>query len=192
MSTRSARSLVAWTLSLAFASGLGAAGLARAQTPALSAAPARATIPQIRGVAVVDMQKVLADTKQGQNARKKLEDSSKAKQVKLDEKRTKLEADAAKLRGMAPDKAAAAEEQLQKEYMEMQQVYMTMQQELQAQEARVLEDIYKNCQTVIDKIAAEYGVDLVLVRDESTVLYVEPGLDLTTELVKRYNAKYPS
>lgn len=165
---------------------------ARAPGPDLSASPSRGTIPQIRGVAVVDMQKVLAETKQGQSARKKLEDSSKAKQEKLDQKRKKLEADAGKLKSMAPDKAAAAEEQLQKEYMEMQQVYVTMQQELQQQEARTLEDIYKNCQTLIDKLAAEKNVDLVLIRDESTVLFVEPGLDITGELVKRYNAKYPS
>lgn len=167
----------------------GAAGFSL--TPAL-VAPVQAAMPKVRGVAVVDMQKVLMETKQGQAARKKLEESSKAKQDKLDAKRKKLEADQGKLKNLAPDKLAAAEEALQKEYMEMQQIYMTMQQELAQQEGRVLEDIYKNCQTIIDKIAAEMELDLVLLRDESTVLYVQPGLDVTDTLVKRYNAKYPS
>lgn len=161
--------------------------------PAPVSARAPSTLPSIRGVAVVDLQKVLADTKQGQSARKKLEDSSKAKQEKLDQKRKKLEADTVKLRDMKDQqKAAQLEEQLQKDYMDMQQVYMTMQQELAQQESRVLEDIYKNCQTLIDKLATELGVDLVLIRDESTVLFVEPGLDITAELIKRYNQKYPS
>lgn len=161
--------------------------------PAPVAGRAPSAIPSIRGVAVVDLQKVLADTKQGQSARKKLEDSSKAKQEKLDQKRKKLEADTVKLRDMKDQqKAAQLEEQLQKDYMDMQQVYMTMQQELAQQESRVLEDIYKNCQTLIDKLATELGVDLVLIRDESTVLFVEPGLDITSELIKRYNQKYPS
>jgi outer membrane protein len=155
-------------------------------------APAHAALPKVRGVAVVDMQKVLMETKQGMAARKKLEESSKAKQDKLDAKRKKLEADQAKLKNLSADKLAQAEEALQKDYMEMQQIYMTMQQELAAQEGRVLEDIYKNCQTIIDKIAAEMELDLVLLRDESTVLYVLPGLDITDTLVKRYNAKYPS
>lgn len=185
LTRRLGRLVSAAAVSLAF---IGGAGLA----PAFSA-PAQATIPQVRGVAVVDMQKVLADTKQGQAARKKLEDSSKAKQEKLDQKRKKLEADTLKLRDMKDQqKAAQLEEQLQKDYMEMQQVYMTMQQELAQQEARTLEDIYKNCQTIIDKLATELNVDLVLVRDDSTVLFVEPGLDITSELVKRYNQKYPS
>jgi Skp family chaperone for outer membrane proteins len=60
---------------------LGVAGTSL--TPIL-VAPAHAALPKIRGVAVVDMQKVLSDTKQGQTARKKLEESSKAKQDKLD------------------------------------------------------------------------------------------------------------
>ena len=39
-------------------------------------APAQAAISKVRGVAVVDMQKVLNDTKQGQAARKKLEEQT--------------------------------------------------------------------------------------------------------------------
>lgn len=173
----------------AAALALGVAGASL--TPVLTA-PAQAAVPKVRGVAVVDMQKVLNDTKQGQAARKKLEDSSKAKQEKLDAKRKKLEADQGKLKNLSGEKLAQAEESLQKDYVEMQQIYMTMQQELAQQEGRVLEDIYKNSQSVIDKIAAELELDLVLIRDESTVLFVESGLDITDLLVKRYNAKFPS
>ena len=171
----------------ALAVGVAGASL----TPALMA-PVQAAVPKVRGVAVVDMQKVLNDTKQGVTARKKLEEASKAKQQKLDGKRKKLEADQAKLPNLSGEKRAQAEEALQKEYVEMQQIYMTMQQELAAQEGRVLEDIYKNCQSVIDKIATEMELDLVLIRDDTTVLFTEPGLDITEVLVKRYNAKYPS
>jgi len=160
-------------------------------TPALMN-PAQAAVPKVRGVVVVDMQKVLNDTKQGVAARNKLEASSKAKQEKLDGKRKKLEADQAKLKNLSGEKLAQAEEALQKDYVEMQQIYMTMQQELAADEGRVLETIYKNCQSVIDKIAEEMEIDLVLIRDETTVLFAEPGLDVTDVLVKRYNTKYPS
>lgn len=165
---------------------LGVAGIGLA--PGLTA---QAAVPTVRGVAVVDMQKVLNDTKQGQAARKKLEESSKAKQEKLDSKRKKLEADQGKLKNLSGEKLAQAEEALQKDYVEMQQIYMTMQQELAAQEGRVLEDIYKNCQSVIGKIAADKGLDVVIIRDETTVLYVEPGLDITDALVKAYNVEFP-
>lgn len=181
--TASSRLLTVFSLAL---------GVATASLAPTFSAPVQAAVPKVRGIAVVDMQKVLNDTKQGVTARKKLEDSSKAKQEKLDGKRKKLEADQAKLKNLSGAKLAQAEETLQKEYMEMQQIYMTMQQELQAQEGRVLEDIYKNCQSVIDKIAAEMEIDLVLIRDETTILFTEPSLDITDILVKRYNVKYPS
>lgn len=57
LTRRLGRLVSAAAVSLAF---IGGAGLA----PAFSA-PAQATIPQVCGVVVVDMQKVLADTKQG-------------------------------------------------------------------------------------------------------------------------------
>jgi len=175
---------------------LGAAALLGSLIAGVAAAPlatpASAAIKKVRGIAMVDMQRVLMETKQGQAARKKLEDSSKAKQKKLDKKRRKLEADQAKLGNLGGEQLAAAQEQLQKEYLEMQNVYMTMQQELAQQESQILEDMYKKCQGLVDKMAGEMEFDLVLVRDATTVLYTDEGLDITNEVIKRYNAAHPS
>ena len=57
-----------------------------------------ADVPAIKKIAMVDMQRVLNDTKAGQKARKELETSSKTKQEKLDKMRQKLEGDAGKLK----------------------------------------------------------------------------------------------
>ncbi|MCB9566174.1 MAG: OmpH family outer membrane protein [Myxococcales bacterium] len=174
-------------LALAAAAGLLVAGISAAPT----ATPAHAAIKKVRGIAMVDMQRVLMETKQGKAAREKLESSSKAKQKKLDKKRSKLEADQAKLKNLAGDQLMAAQEQLQKDFMEMQNIYMTMQQELAEQEGQILEDMYKKCQGLIDKMASEMEVDLVLVRDATTVLYTDDALDITNDLIKRYDEKYP-
>jgi outer membrane protein len=163
---------------------------------AISAAPtagaANAAIKKVRGIAMVNMQTVLLETNQGKAARKKLEESSNAKQKKLEKKRKKLEADQAKLKDLAGEALMAAQESLQKELLEMQNVYMTMQQELAQQEGQVLEDMYKKCQAIVDKIAGEMEIDLVLIRDENSVLYVDDGLDITGLVIKRYNEKHPS
>jgi outer membrane protein len=84
----------------------------------------------------------------------------------------------------------AAQEKLQRDYMEWQSMAMTLQQELAEQEARMLEKIYINCQGLVGSIAKEKGLDLVLIRDESTVLYAQSSLDITSEVIKRYNKKY--
>ena len=175
-------------LSLAFAAvaGLLVAGVSAAPT----AAPAQAKIKKVRGIAVVDMQRVLMETKQGKAAQSKLERSSKAKQKKLDKKRSELEADQGKLKNLKGQQLMQAQEKLQQDYMEMQNIYMTMQQELAEQEGKILEDMYKKCQSLVDTMANELEVDLVLVRDASTVLYTDEGLDITAQVIKRYDAKY--
>ncbi len=153
----------------------------------VASAPAQAAVPQVRKVAVVNMQSVLNQTKQGKAARKKLEAASKAKQTKLDKKRRKLEADQAKLKNLKGQQLMQAQEKLQREAMELQQVYMVSQQELAEQEARILQDIYTKCQKVVDKIAGEMGLDLVLVEDANNMIYRKAGLDITSTVVRRYD-----
>ncbi len=155
------------------------------------ATEAKAAVPQVRKVAVVNMQTVLNKTKEGKAARKKLEAASKAKQTKLDKKRRKLEADQAKLKDLKGQQLMQAQEKLQREAMELQQVYMVSQQELAEQEARVLQDIYTKCQKVVDKIAVEMGLDLVLVEDANNMIYRKDGLDITNTVIQRYNKQHP-
>ncbi|PRP90594.1 periplasmic chaperone [Enhygromyxa salina] len=151
---------------------------------------AAAAVPEIGKVAVVDMQRILNETAAGKKARKDLETSSLAKQKKLDKRRQKLEADQAKLGNLSGDAQQQAQEKLQRDYMELQSMYMTLQQELGEQEARTLEKMYANCQKLAKDLAKDFGLDLVLIRDQSTVLYVASGVDVTDEVIKRYNKKY--
>ncbi len=161
--------------------------MANAWVPAL----ARAEVPSVRKLAMVDMQRVLNETVAGKRARKELESSFQAKQDKVNKKKTKLEADTAKAQKLTGEQLAAAQEQLQKDYMELQSMYMTLQQELAQQESRLLEKMYTNSQTLVVSLAKELGLDLVLIRDQSTVIYSQEGMDITVELVKRYNKAHP-
>ena len=157
----------------------------------LYATPANADIPQVKKVAVVDMQRVLNETVAGKRARKALEQSSQTKQKKLDKKRSALEAEAAKLKNLKGQELMAAQEKLQRESLELQSMLYTLQTELSEQESKLLETIYRNSQTIVAKLAKDMGLDLVLVRDEMTVIYTQTGLDITADLIKRYNKKHP-
>ena len=90
-------------------------GLALLGAPVLTAltpAAASAEVPKVKKVAMVDMQRVLNETKAGKAARTKLEKSSKTKQAKFDKKRAALESDAAKLGTLSGQELAAAQEKL--------------------------------------------------------------------------------
>lgn len=169
----------------------GLIGVASVSTSVSSASVAHAAVPELGKVAVVDMQRILNETAAGKKARRDLETASSAKQGKLDKLQKKLEADQASL-AKIKDQAALqkASEKLQREYYEFQSMYMTLQQELGAQEARTLEKMYANCQKLAKELAKDFSLDLVLIRDQSTVLYADSSLDLTSELIKRYDKKY--
>jgi outer membrane protein len=174
--TRVIRRVVAATLLLGFV---------------LASAPALAKVPPVKRLAVVDMQRVLNETKAGKRARKELEASSKAKQQKLDKKRARLEADVAKLKDMKGDQLAAAQEKLQRESMELQSMLFTLQTELSGQEAKLLEKMYRNSRAIVAKLAKSLDLDLVLVRDQMTVIYTQGSLDITDTVIKRYDKKHP-
>jgi len=152
---------------------------------------AAAGIPQIVRVAVVDMQRVLNETRAGKRARTELEKSSAVKQGKLDKHREALEADQAKLATLGGSALAQAQEKLQHDYYELQRMYTEMQQTLAEHEARTLEKVYRDCQGLTATMAKDFGLNLVLIRDQSTVLYTDASIDLTNEVIARYDRKYP-
>jgi outer membrane protein len=151
---------------------------------------AHAGVPSVKKIAMVDMQRVLNETVAGKRARKELESSSKAKQGKLDKKRKKLEADAAKLQKLSGQQLAAAQEKLQRESMELQSMLYTLEQELGEQHNQLLMKMYSNAQSIVGGLAKEQGLDLVLVRDQMTIIFTKDSFDITSEVIKRYNAKH--
>ena len=151
---------------------------------------AEAAVPNVGKIAMVSMQRVLNETNAGKKARASLESDSKKKQAKLDKKRKALEAATGKLQGMSGQELQMAQEKLQRDYMELQSMYQALTVELAEKEAKMLEKIYLNAQTVAKDIAKKDNVDLILIRDETTVLYTESGFDITAQVVKAFNAKY--
>lgn len=156
----------------------------------LVVSPAKAQVPEVERIALVDLQKVLTQTKQGKSARAQLEKSFKAKQKKLDAQRKKLEADQRKLQSLSGSAQEEAFAKIQQKAQELQAMYMTLQQELATQEASLVEKIYLNCQKIVASMASELKVDLVLVRSQETVLFADKGLDITSKIIARYNKKH--
>lgn len=179
----SLRTLLAGLLVVGAPLGLGLAA-------GLHTTDAAAEVPKVKKLAMVDMQRVLNETKAGKAARTKLEKSSKSKQAKFDKKRAALEAEAGKLGELKGQELAAAQEKLQRESIELQNMLMALEQELGDQHNKLLESMYKNAQEIVADLAKEKGIDLVLVRDPMTVIFAKESLDITGDVVERYDAKH--
>ena len=78
--------------------------------------------------------------------------------------------------------------ELQKQMYELQQLYLTLQGELSQKEAEATKTIFERMGKIIEKIGKEKKYDIILEKTESSVLYAMPEMDVTSELIKRYNA----
>lgn len=144
-------------------------------------------------IGYVDLQAALNKVEDGKKAKARLKRDFAKKQKKLDakqkavkKKKEALEAQAMMLSDDAKQKKAM---ELQKEMYELQQLYLQLQGDLSKAEAKATQKIFKKMGKILQKIGKEKGYDLILEKTESSVLYAKDGMNITAELVKRYNSK---
>ncbi len=160
--------------------------------PVLGAVPtgarrAAAAVPAMGRAAVVDLQAVLERTKHGKRSRKKLEKAVADKQKQLDRERARIEAELSRIGKLPPKDRAEAQRRLQEASVKWQQDAMGFEAEMAKMESDMLEAIYRNVEAIVEQICKERGIDVVFVKDQMTIVYVDPSLDLTDEVVRRYD-----
>jgi len=89
---------------------------------------------------------------------------------------------------MAPDAKAAKAAEIERKKGEVQQFFVGLQQELAGREREVTRGIFDKMVGMVRELAEAEGFTMVF--DRNTVLYAPPSLDLTNELVRKYNARF--
>lgn len=155
------------------------------------AAPAK----PLEKLGLVDLQRCLLETVQGTRAKKELEASFAKGQAQLDKKTQDLQKKVEDLRAKAAmlsqDELVKRQQELMLKDQELQKLYSDLQEDIGTKEAQLTEKIYKNVAAIIKDVAAEEGLQLVLVRSQATVLYANPKLDLTNRVIVAYDKKHP-
>jgi len=140
----------------------------------------------------VDLQRALNETEDGRKAKANLKKVFDAKQKELDEQQEALKKDIEDLnkkRTLLPaEKVREKETELQDRMQKVQQTYMRHQQDLSGKEQEATAKIFERMSKIISKIAVAENFTMVLDRQQSAVLFAKPHLDLTNELIRRYNA----
>jgi outer membrane protein len=162
--------------------------LAAALAFAFTASPALAD----EKLAIVDLQRALNEVEEGAAAKKALKKEFDEKQKQLDSrqgelKRMKDELDA-QATMMAPDKKQEKVAELQRKLVEVQQLYMALQQDLSKREAEATASIFQKMGVILGQMGQEQGYAAII--EKTTVPYFKPSLDVTNELIRRYNAAY--
>ena len=138
----------------------------------------------------VDMQRALNETDDGRKAKANLKKVFDQKQKELDEQQNQLKKDIEDLdkkRTLLPaDKVREKEAELQSRMQKVQQTYLRHQQDLSGKEQEATAKIYERMNKIIQKIAQSENFSMIV--DKSALVFAKPHLDLTNELIRRYNA----
>jgi outer membrane protein len=170
---------------------LAALALTAVVSPSATAVAAAPEVDVLERVALVDVQRCIMETKEGKRAKKDLEDTFAKGQARIDRKAKDLQKRLADLQAKAPMLSEAElikrQEELMRSQAELEQLGQELQQEVMEKEGLLTEQIYTRVADIVEQIALEEKVQVVLIRSEMTVLWADPKLDLTNRVIVRYD-----
>lgn len=174
---------------------------ATAQPPAKPVAPPAAAqpapavprpFPEGAKIAYVDIQAIASLSAEGKAATARIQDWEKKKNAELTEKNKTLQAAQTKLQQGSGVLSDAARGQLEKDIEKMQRDLQFAQQDAQTERTDLTNQLQGEFQEklnpVIEQLRTEKGLLVIFsIRDSGVVSY-DTGLDLSAEVVKRFDA----
>jgi outer membrane protein len=140
----------------------------------------------------VDMQRAISETDDGRKAKASLKKVFDQKQKEINEQQDDLKKaaeDLEKKRTLLPaDKVREKEAELQGRAQKVQETYLRHQQDLQAKEQEAMSKILDRMNKIIGKIAVSENFTMIMDKTSGGLVFAKPHLDLTNELIRRYNA----
>ena len=168
---------------------LGAAPVTAQAEEAAAPAAAPAAANTNRTIAFVDLQKALNNCTEGKEAKKRLEADFDRRQKELEKQKADLEVFAKDLEASAamltPERKQAKMTEYQDRYKALSEGFERHQRELARAEQTATADIMKRLVELSTRIAQEKGFGMVV--EKSAVVFAAPGLELTEELIRRFD-----
>jgi outer membrane protein len=148
--------------------------------------------PEGAKIAYVNVQAIASNSIEGKAATSKLEELKKKKTAELGEKNKKLQDLQTKLQQGGSVLNDQARNQLEKDIEKMNREIQFFQQDANTELQEMQNDLQNDFQTklnpILDQIAKEKGLHVLLDGQSSGAVWADPGLDLTAEVIKRFDA----
>lgn len=167
------------------------------QPPPAQAAPQPPRpFPQGAKIAYIDMQAVASQSVAGKAASKKLQDLQQKKVAEIGEKNKQLQALQTKLQQGGSVLNSDARDTLTKQIDQLQREIQFAQQNAQADfndlQNDLLQDFQKKVMPIIEQVAQEKGLLMVLTMADSGIAWADRGLDISQEVVTRLDSQAPA
>lgn len=170
-----------------------APGQAAPAQPAPPALPPPAPFPAGAKVGFVNLQAIAQLTADGKAAASKVNALAQKKQVEGAEKSKALQANQTKLQtgGTLLNEAARAqlEKEIERQQVDGQRFEQDAQSELNELQQQLQQEFQKKLLPILEAISKEKGLQVLFSAGDAGVIWVEPGIDLTLEAVKRMDAR---
>jgi outer membrane protein len=200
------RFTVAVGLSLALGAGVPTFALAQAKptTPAAAAqkpaappaAPQAAPqplrpFPEGAKIAYINIPRIAAESAEGKASTAKVSALREKKLAELNAKNKQLETAQQKLSsgGLLSEEArAATQKEAERLQVEIQRSQQDAEAEMQDLQQQLQLDFQRKLSPIIQQLAVEKGLQILLSQTDAGMVWADPGLDLTAEIIKRFDA----
>ncbi len=163
----------------------GFSGLLWALTPALAQAPAATRI------GYVDLQRILARSQAGVQAREQLEKEKVGMQKQLDGHKVELDKlrDELEKKGqlLSAEARRDKQDQLERKLRDAQRLAGDLEKELQRKEQNMGAKILRELEGIFARVGKEKGYALIVERRQAGVVYGAPDADVTEEVIKAFD-----
>jgi outer membrane protein len=179
-----------------------APGFAQAPAPQPAAPPAQtapapppqppAAFPQGAKIAVVNLQQIAGLSNEGKASTAKVQALIAKKQAEAGAKAKQLQDNQAKLQQSGSLMNDAARAQLEKDIERQQVESDRFQQDAQAEITELQQQLQNDFQQklfpVLEQMLKEKGLHALFSAGDAGIIWIEPGIDLTAEAIKRFDA----
>ncbi len=167
---------------------------------ALAATVAAATLARVdvaraedTNIGYVNMARAIMEVEEGKRARSALEKTFKVKQADLTKRENELKAlkDSLEKETNKDDpKVRARILEFEKKYKALQEVFVGESQALQKAQAEEVAKIQTKMKKIIAEIGKSGKYSIILEVQENRLLFAKPHLDLTNEVIRKYNTRH--
>jgi outer membrane protein len=168
-----------------------AAAAQKPATPAPQPAPPVRPFPEGAKIAFMNIPRIAAESAEGKTSTSRVAALREKKLAELNAKNKAVETAQQKLNsgGLLSEEArAATQKEIEKLNVEIQRMQQDAEAEMQELQQQLQLDFQRKLSPVIQQIAVEKGLHMLLSQTDAGLVWAEPGLDLTTEIIKRFDA----
>jgi Skp family chaperone for outer membrane proteins len=165
--------------------------------PAAPAAPQPPRpFPEGAKLAYLNVQRIAAESAEGKASTAKVQTLNEKKVAELNQKNQALTTAQQKLQQSGAVMNDAARLQLEKDIEKMQVDIQRFTQDAQAEvrdlQESLQEDFQRKLLPIIQQVAAEKGLHFILSAQDAGIVWADPGLDVTVDVIKRFDTANPA